>query len=36
MDKLEMIESVLSERLKVIRNGLIDPGCMAHEGDAQF
>ncbi len=35
MDKLEMIESVLTERLKVVPHGLVDPGWLAQEGDAQ-
>jgi DNA-binding MarR family transcriptional regulator len=36
MDKLEMIESVLTERLKTSSNGLIDPSWLAQEGDAQL
>ena len=34
MDRLEMVESVLLERLKAIPNGLIEPGWLAQEGDA--
>jgi DNA-binding MarR family transcriptional regulator len=34
MDRLEMVESVLIERLKAIPNGFIEPGWLAQEGDA--
>jgi DNA-binding MarR family transcriptional regulator len=36
MDKLEMIESVLTERLKANPKGHIDPGWLAQEGDVQI
>ncbi len=36
MDSLKMVESVLTERLKAIPDGLIDPGWLAQEGDAQL
>jgi DNA-binding MarR family transcriptional regulator len=36
MDKLEMIESVLTERLKANPKGNIDPGWLAQEGDVQI
>ena len=34
MDRLEMVEAVLTERLRMIPNGFIDPGWLAQEGDA--
>jgi DNA-binding MarR family transcriptional regulator len=34
LDKLEMVESVLTERLEAIPNGLIEPGWLAQEGGA--
>ena len=34
MDRLEMVEAVLTERLKAIPNGFIDPGWLSQEGDA--
>lgn len=36
MGRLEIVESVLTERLKVIPNGFIDPGWLAQEGDAEL
>ena len=36
MDKLEMIESVLTERLRAIPNGIIDPGWLVQEREAQL
>jgi DNA-binding MarR family transcriptional regulator len=36
VDKLEMIESVLIERLKTIPNGFVDPGWLTDEGDTQI
>ena len=36
MNRLEIVESALSERLRAIPNGLIDPGWLAQEGDAQL
>ena len=34
MDRLQMVESVLTERLKALPNGLIEPGWLAEDGDA--
>ena len=34
MDRLEMIEAVLAERLTMAPSGSIDPGWLAQEGDA--
>ena len=34
MDRLEIVEAVLTERLRMIPNGFIDPGWLAQEGDA--
>lgn len=34
LDRLQMVESVLTERLKRLPNSLIEPGWLAQEGDA--
>ena len=34
VDKLQMVESVLAERLTTLPHGLIDPGWLAQNGDA--
>ena len=33
MDRLEIVEAVLTERLRMTTNGSIDPGWLAQEGD---
>lgn len=34
MDRLQLVESVLTERLRALPNGLIEPGWLSQEGDA--
>ena len=35
MDKIELVESVLTEKLRALPNGLTDAGWFTQEGDAQ-
>ena len=34
LDRLEMVEAVLTERLRAMPNGVIDPGWLAKDGGA--